>query len=226
MFCGFGRALRNRPRRLGRSSFLIMKPSWVTVAARPAVGLFAREVRAEMTALFASTAASVSGIGPVRQSTMDAAYAGRWLPAANDGPGGELARSSQTARPPTPAGTLACSRRCSYGTWTAGRAVRLLWASGPAAVACCARRTRRGPGRPTAPDCTNFARRVRRRGAQRRASGASLFLLHAGDPRRQISRDTRCHDPPGTAAVLFAARGVRAIRRTLPPAPARSIRAQ
>ena len=45
-----------------------------------------------MTALFASTAATMSGTGPVCQSTMDAAYTGRWLPAAADGPDGERAR--------------------------------------------------------------------------------------------------------------------------------------
>jgi hypothetical protein len=60
-----------------------------------------------MTALFASTAATVSGIGPVCQSTMDAAYAGRWLPAAADGADGERARSSGTADPSWDAGLLA-----------------------------------------------------------------------------------------------------------------------
>jgi len=52
------------------------------------------------------------------------------------------------------------------------------------------------------------------------------LIWHAGDPRPHISRDTRCRDPPGTAAALLAARGTRANRRTMPPAPARSIRAQ
>jgi hypothetical protein len=226
------------------SSFLIMKPSWVTVAARAAVGLFAREVRTEMTALFASTAAAASGIGLVRKNKEDAACAGRWL-AAVGGPDGEHARSSRTIRPATPAGKLACS----HGTWTAGRAIRLLWASGPVAAACCARRTQRGRRRPTAPGCTNFARRVSRRGGQptapaggpdqpvrdgpvplcklRRCGACPLpLLLHAEDPRPQISCDTRCRDPPGAAAALLAARGARAIRRTMPPAPARSIRAQ
>ena len=99
-------------------------------------------------------------------------------------------------------------------------------ASGPATADCCARRTRRGLRRPTAPDCTNFARRVRRYGGQRDASAARLFLLHAGVPRPRNRRDPRCHDPPGTAAASLAARGVRANRRTMPPAPARSFRAQ
>ena len=54
-----------------------MKPVWVTVVARPAVGLLAREVRAEMTALFAATAAPAPGTDLVRTNNQDAAYAGR-----------------------------------------------------------------------------------------------------------------------------------------------------
>ena len=37
--------------------------------------------------------------------------------------------------------TSACSRRCSHGTWTAGRTVRPIWACGtcgPVAATCCA----------------------------------------------------------------------------------------
>ena len=83
-----------------------------------------------MAALFASTAAAAFGTALVRWNKMDAPHTGRWLPIADDGPDGKLARSSETARPPTPAGTLACSRRCGHGTGTAGRAVRLLWARG------------------------------------------------------------------------------------------------
>ena len=132
-----------------------MKPVWVTVAARPAVGFLAREVRAEMTALSASTAASASASGLARRNKMDAARAGRWLPTAADGPVGGLAE------------TLACSRRYGHGTGTVARAVRLLPASTPTAVACCARRARPRRGRRTAPDCINFARRIRRRGGQR-----------------------------------------------------------
>jgi hypothetical protein len=59
-----------------------MKPVWVTVVARPAVGLLAREVRAEMTAPFAVTAAPAPGAGLVRMNNQDAAYAGRHLFAA------------------------------------------------------------------------------------------------------------------------------------------------
>ena len=181
-------------------------------------GYLPREVRTAMTALFSPT----SGTGLVRQTKEEAAYTGRLLSAA-DGPAGELARSSETARPPTPAGTLAWSRQCGHGTGTAGRAIRLLRASEPAAAACCPQRTQRGPRQPTAPDCTNFARHARRRGGQPTPTVASLLLLHAGDPRPKISRDIRCHDPPGTAAALVAARRARAIRRTMPPAPARTI---
>ena len=54
-----------------------MKPVWVTVVARSAVGLLAREVRAEMTALFALTAAPMPGTDLVRMNTRGAAYAGR-----------------------------------------------------------------------------------------------------------------------------------------------------
>ena len=59
-----------------------MKPFWVTVVARPAVGLLAREVHAEMTALFAVTAAPAPGTDLVRTNNQDAAYAGRRLFAA------------------------------------------------------------------------------------------------------------------------------------------------
>jgi hypothetical protein len=62
-----------------RSSFLIMKPFWVTVVARPAVGLLAREVRAEMTALFTVTATPAPRTGLVRTNNKDAACASRWL---------------------------------------------------------------------------------------------------------------------------------------------------
>lgn len=54
-----------------------MKPVWVTVVARPAVGLLAREVRAEMTALSATTAAPAPWTDPVRTNNQDAAYAGQ-----------------------------------------------------------------------------------------------------------------------------------------------------
>src|SRR5579859_7892828 len=146
---------------------MIMKPVWVTVAARPAVGFLVREVCAEMTVLFGLTAAAASGTGLVRLDEDGSAYAGRWLPAANEGgPDGELTRSSKTARPATPSHTSACSRWSSPGTRTAGQRVRLLSASGPEAVACCARRTQRGPRRPTTAECTNFARRIQRYGSQ------------------------------------------------------------
>src|SRR5437868_12945536 len=49
-----------------------MKPVWVTVVARPAVGFLAREVRAEMIVLCATTAAVAPGSarpGPHQQST-------------------------------------------------------------------------------------------------------------------------------------------------------------
>lgn len=84
---------------------MIMKSVWVTVAAHPAVGLFAREVRAEMTVLFAPTATAMSGTGLIRQNKKDAAC-------------------------------------------------------GPTAAGGRARRTQRGRRRPTAPECTNFARSV------------------------------------------------------------------
>ena len=217
------------------------------MAAHSAVGSFAREVRADMTALSASTtAAATSGTGLVRQDNEDLAYASRRLSAADDGgPDCELARSSKTARPTTPARSLTCS----HSTWTAGQAVRLLYASGPTAVAWCARRTQRGPRRPTALECTNFAHRGRRRSGRPTAQAARPYqevpadpvalcelrqcgacplppLRPSGNPRPQISRDTRSRDPPGTAAALLAAGGARAIRRTLPLAPTRSIRAQ
>jgi hypothetical protein len=54
-----------------------MKPFWVTVVAQPAVGLLAREVHAEMTALFAVTAAPAPGTDLVPMNTQDAAHAGR-----------------------------------------------------------------------------------------------------------------------------------------------------
>src|SRR5579863_3600168 len=187
-----------------------------------AVGSVTREVGAEMTALSASAVAAASASGPARRNKMDAARAGRWLPTAADGPVGGLADRTTG----DPAEMLACSRRCGHGTGTVARAVRLLPASAPTAVACCARRAQPGRGRRTAPDCINFARRVRRRGGQRGATGASLFVPHAEDPRPRISRDIRCHDPPGAAYVRLAARGVRAMQRTMPPAPARPIRAQ
>ena len=215
------------------------------MAAHPAVGSFAREVRAKMTALFASTAAAISRTGLVRKKNQDSACTGRWLPAADGGPGGELARPSTTIQPAVLAGTLACSRRCSHGTWTAGQPVRLLSASVPAAAACCARRTQRGHRRPTAPECTNFAHRAGQSHTPtappdqrvpagpvplcklRQYEALPLPLLRpAENPRPQISRDTRCHDPPGATAALLAARGARAMRRTMPLALARSIRAQ
>jgi len=175
-----------------------------------------------MTALSASTAAAACTSGLVRRNKMDAARAGRWLPAAADGPVGGLAYRTTG----DPAEMLACSRRFGHGTGTAARAVRLLPASAPTAVACCGRRARRGRGRRTASDCINFARRVRRRDGQRGATDASLFVPYAEDPPPRISRDIRCHDPPGAAYALLAARGVRAMQRTMPPAPARPIRAQ
>jgi hypothetical protein len=229
---------------------MIMKPVWVTVAARPAVGFLAREVRAEMTALSATTAAAASGTGLVRQDKEGSASAGRWLPAADDsGADGELARSSRATRAATSGHTPACSCWSSPGTRTAGQRVRLLPASGPEAAACCARRTQRGPRRPTALFCTNFARRIRRRADQPtvpaagpgqrvpvnpvprgklRQCGAGPHLLsrHADDPRPQISRDTRSRDPPAAAVALLGAGGASAIRRTMPLPPARAIRAQ
>jgi hypothetical protein len=54
-----------------------MKPFWVIVMARPAVGLLAREVHAEMTALFAVTATPAPGTDLVRTNNQDAAYTGR-----------------------------------------------------------------------------------------------------------------------------------------------------
>jgi hypothetical protein len=141
-----------------------MKPVWVTVAARPAVGSFAREVRAEMTALPASTAAAAPGTGQVRRHNEGPAYTGHWRSAA-DGPDGEFASSSRT-RPATPAGTVACSPRRPPGTWMADQAVRLLCASRPAAAACHARQTQHGPRRQTALECTKFACHTRRRGGQ------------------------------------------------------------
>jgi hypothetical protein len=72
-----------------------MKPSWVTVVARPAVGLLAREVRAEMTALFTVTAAPAPGTGLVRKNNEDAAYPGRWLSAA-----GQAATAAVIKPPP------------------------------------------------------------------------------------------------------------------------------
>jgi hypothetical protein len=201
-----------------------------------------------MTVLFASTATAASGTGLVRQNKEAAAYAGRWLPAA-DGPGGELARSSTTTRPATPTQTLVCSRRCWHGTWTAGQAAGVLWADGAASAACCARRTQRGPKRPTALECTNFACLVRRCGGPPTAAAAGPdprvrvdpvplctlrqcgacplpLRLRAGYPHPPISRDTRSRDPPGSTAALLVARGARAIRRTMPLTRARSIRAQ
>jgi len=96
--------------------------------------------------------------------------------------------------------------------------------------------------------CTNFARRVLRCGSQPAApaarpdqrvpvnpvprdtlrqcgAGPHPLSRHADDPRPQINRDTRSRDPPAEAVALLAARGARAIRRTMPPAPARPIRA-
>ncbi len=198
-----------------------------------------------MTALFALRAAAASGTDPGRT---DAAYPGRWLFAAADGPDGELARSATTTRPVTPTGTLACSRRCSPGIWTTGQAAGLIGADG-AAAACRARRTQRGRRRPTAQECTNFACRIRRCGGQpaalaagpgqrvrvdpvplcnlRQCGACPLPLIRpTEDPRPQISRATRSRDPPGITAALLAAGGARAIRRTMRPAPARLIRAQ
>src|SRR5579859_4370678 len=110
---------------------MIMKPVWVTVAARPAVGFLVREVCAEMTVLFGLTAAAASGTGLVRLDEDGSAYAGRWLPAANEGgPDGELTKSSRTARPATPTHTPACSCWSSPGTRTVGQGVRVLSASG------------------------------------------------------------------------------------------------
>ena len=227
-----------------------MKPVWVTVAARPAVGFLAPEVRAEMTALSASTAAAASGTGLVRQDKEVSACAGRWLPAAGEGgPDGELTRSSRTTRAATPGHTSACLRWSSPGTRTAGQGVRVLSADGPEAAACCAGRTQRGPRRPTALFCTNFARRVLRCGSQPaapagrpdqrvpvnpvprgtlRQCGACPHPLarHAEDPRPQISRGSRSRDPPTEAVALLVARGASAIRRTMPLTPARAIRAQ
>jgi hypothetical protein len=227
-----------------------MKPVWVTVAARPAVGFLAREVRAQMTVLSASTVAAVSGTGLVRRDKEGSACAGRWLPAACEGgPDGELARSSATARPAIPAHTPACSRWSSPGTRTAGQGVRLLSASGPEAAACYARRTQRGPSRPTALFCTNFARRIRRHGGQPAAPAAGLdqrvpvnpvlrcklrrcgacprpLSRHADNPRPQISRGTRSRDPPTAAVALLGAGGASAIPRTMPLTPARAVRAQ
>ena len=60
----------------------------------------------------------------------------------------------------------------------------------------------------------------------RASSGNAALACITGDPRPRISRDTRSRDPPGTAVALLAARGARADRRTMPPTPARSIRAQ
>jgi hypothetical protein len=226
---------------------MIMKPVWVTVVARPAVGFLAREVRAEMTVLSASTAAAASGTGWVRQDKEGSACAGRRLPGANEGgPDGELTRSSKTTRPATPSHTSACSRWSSPGTRTAGQRVLLLSASGPEAAACCARRTQRGPRRPTTLECTNFARRIQRCGSQPAAPAAGPdqrvpvnpvprcklrqwggcphpLSRHADDPRPQISRDTRSRDPPTAAVAPLAARGASAIRRTMPLTPARAI---
>src|SRR5580700_9110150 len=56
-------------------------------------------------------------------------------------------------------------------------------------------------------------------------AGPHPLSRHADDPRPQINRDTRSRDPPAEAVALLAARGARAIRRTMPPAPARPIRA-
>jgi len=227
-----------------------MKPVWVTVAARPAVGFLAREVRAEMTALSASAAAATSGNRLVRQDQEDSAYAGRWVPAANEGgPDGELTRSSKTTRPANPTHTPACSRWSSPGTRMAGQGVRLLSASGPEAAACSARRTQRGLSRPTALFCTNFARRIRRCGGQpggpaagpdqrvpvdlipRRefrqcGAGPRPLSQHADDPRPQISRGTQSRDPPTAAVAPLTARGASAIRRTMPLHQPGAIRAQ
>jgi hypothetical protein len=227
-----------------------MKPVWVTVTARPAVGFLAREVGAEMTVLSATTAAVASGTGLVRQDEKGSACEGRWLAAAGEGgPDGELTRSSRTTRPATPTRTPACSRWSSPGIRTAGQGVRMLSASGPQAAACLGRLTQRDPRRPTALFCTNFACRIRRHGGQPtapaagpdqrvpvnpvprctlRQCGACLRPLsrHADNPRPPISRGTRSRDPPTAAVALLAARGASAIRRTMPPTPARAIRAQ
>jgi hypothetical protein len=227
-----------------------MKPVWVTVAARPAVGFLAREVRAEMTALSATTATAASRTRLVRQDERGLGHAGRWLSAPKDsGPDGELTRSSSATRPAIPGHTPTCSRWSSPGTRTAGQGVRLLSASGPEAAASCTRQTQRGPRRPTAVFCTNFARRIRRRGGQPavpaagpdqrvpvnpvprcklRQCGAGPHPLprHADDPRPQISRDTRSRDPPTAAMALLGAGDASAIRRTMPLTPARAIRAQ
>ena len=202
-----------------------------------------------MTPLSVTAAAVASGTRLVRQDEKGSACAGRWLPKAGQGGSdGELTRSSRTTRPAIPGHTSACSRWSSPGIRTAGQGVQVLSASEPETAACCARRTGRGPRRPTALFCTNFARRIRGHGGQPAAAaagpdqrvpvnpvprcklrqcGAGLHppSRHADDPRPQVSRGTRCQDPPATAVAPLAARGASAIRRTMPLPPARAIRA-
>ena len=110
---------------------MIMKPAWVTVAARPAVGFLAREVRAEMTALSVSTAAAASGTGLIRRDEEGSACAGRWLPAADEGgPDGKHTRSSRTTRPATPGHASAA---CASPRAAPGRKARVSGCYRPAA---------------------------------------------------------------------------------------------
>jgi hypothetical protein len=221
-----------------------MKPSWVTVAARPAVGSFAREVRAEMTALFASTAAA-SGTGlSARATRTTARAAGRPPPptartaSAPDHPDhaignpgwdvGSLAPVLARHLDGRPGHPAAMGRRpmpAALGGLSAvvdHRPHKNVPTSRVASAAAAASPPAQPGGRTSVSGMAPY-----RCASSGKCRAYPLSLIwHAGDPRPHISRDTRCRDPPGTAAALLAARGTRANRRTMPPAPARSIRAQ
>ena len=117
------------------------------------------------------------------------------MSAAADGPDGERAGSS---RP--------CDRQPRLGRWLARAGARTLPGRqagpsgryGPAAAACCARRTERRRRRPTAQECTNFSRRVRRR-------GGGQLAVRAGGP------DQRVRDGPVPLCKLRQMQGLPAL---------------
>jgi hypothetical protein len=193
-----------------------MKPSWVTVAARPAVGSFAREVRAEMTALFASTAAA-SGTGLSARATRTTARAAGCPPptartaSAPDHPDhaignpgwdvGSLApvlarrldgrpgRPAATGRRPLPAALGGLS-----GVIGDRPHKNVLTSRAASAVAAAS------PPSPPRGGTSDSGLTPYRRASCGKCGACPLpLMLHAEDPRPQMSRDTRCRDPPGTA---------------------------